>query len=200
MDAMADDGWLGRSRDESSESKKPARRSGCMVAWHGHGQRTMASRDLTTTFQERRAAANMRRRKAGNGGMKPFGTCHSFGNRLACLTSRPNQCRNVQMAINIGRAPPEIRTASERPGEVMRIDNSYPWDLVGAERFWFFSSLLVCNPNFSMQHIIHYMYADVPGLLSYYIYRPPHFIPTFTLVDLHNDLQAYPREAEMTCI
>ena len=36
-------------------------------------QRTMASRDLTTTFQERRAAANMRRRKAGNGGMKPFG-------------------------------------------------------------------------------------------------------------------------------
>ena len=83
------DGWLGRSRDESSESNKPAPR--------GHGQRTMASRDLTTTFQERRAAANMRRRKAGNGGMKPFGTCHSFGNRLAC---RPNQCRNVQMAIN----------------------------------------------------------------------------------------------------
>jgi len=34
----------------------------------------MASRDLTTTFQERRAASNMRRRKAGNGGMKPFGT------------------------------------------------------------------------------------------------------------------------------
>jgi hypothetical protein len=33
----------------------------------------MASRDLTTTFQERRAAANMRRRKAGNGGIKPFG-------------------------------------------------------------------------------------------------------------------------------
>ena len=165
-----------------------------MHGLHGH-QRTMASRDLTTTFQERRAAANMRRRKAGNGGMKPFGTCHSFGNRLACLLKQTQPIPECA----IGRAPPEIRTASERPGEVMRIDNSYPWDLVGAERCWSFSSLLVCNP-ISMQHIIHYMYADVPGLLSYYIYRPPHFIPTFTLVDLHNDLQAYPREAEMTCI
>mmetsp|Transcript_23101 Transcript_23101/g.48110 ORF Transcript_23101/g.48110 Transcript_23101/m.48110 type:complete len:112 (+) Transcript_23101:96-431(+) len=34
----------------------------------------MASRDLTASFQERRSAANMRRRKAGDGGrMKPFG-------------------------------------------------------------------------------------------------------------------------------